>query len=271
MVSGCPGDYKNGFYNRYYDRVGLYVVPKNLGPVPTGNAQGHLTNGTFGWVRVVDADGERIHLASADSTTFVFDLASCHWAVPPLPTETTPPPTFTPVVPTATELPWYASIPPGEERDYVLKMEQLSSSVLTAVALTPTSTVPGTPVPTSTPSPTPTPHYAGAGIIVQGPFPPAQSERFRYRNYWYETLPGHRVTLYAGVEGSKGNRVQGMVELAITSPDGTRELQAPKYYRTPTQSGYVEIVGADGEKVRLRTWNGTEFVFDVPNRQWLKP
>ncbi len=136
IVDGCPGDYKNGAYKRFYGRTAFYEIPTNVGstPLPTMDAQGRPPNY---WLRIVDAEGERIHLVSQDGIPFVFDLATCHWVKPPVPTETAPPPTFTPVTPTATELPWYASIPPGEERDYVLKMEQLSSSVLTAVAMTP--------------------------------------------------------------------------------------------------------------------------------------
>jgi hypothetical protein len=264
IVDGCPGDYNNGAYSRYYNS-GLYVTPRKVRPAPTVDAQGHRT---FDWVKIVDTEGERIHLVSGDGVEFTFDLATCHWVEPPVPTATVPPPTLTPVPPSPTESPWYSSIPPGDERNYVLKMEQLSSSVLTAVALTP---LPGTPTPTASIPPTATPNYAGAGIIVDGPFPPAQSETFRYRNYWYEMQGGERISVYAGVEGSKGSRVQGMIEVDITSPDGKRQLQAAVYYRTPTQSGYVEVVGADGEKLHLRTWNGTEFVFDLPSHQWLKP
>jgi hypothetical protein len=237
--------------------------------VVTIDAQGRRTyNNNFDWVKIVDTEGERIHLVSGDGVEFTFDLTTCNWVVPPVPTATVLPPTLTPVPPSPTETPWYGGIPPGDELNYVLKMEQLSSSVLTAVALTP---IPGTPTPTSTIPPTATPHYASAGIIVDGPFPPSQSETFRYRNYWYEMKGGERITVYAGVEGSKGSRVQGMIEVDVTSPDGKRELKAPEYYRTPTQSGYVQVVGANGEKLRLRTWNGTEFVFDLPGRHWLQP
>jgi hypothetical protein len=266
VVDGCPGDYKNGAYTRFYNRVSYYEVPRNaLGlPTPTRNPYGQSP---YDSVQVAGADGERIRLVAQDGTQFVFDLATCHWGEPPIPTETIPPPTFTPVPPSPTELPWYSNIPPGDELNYVLKMEQLSSSVLTAVALTP---VPGTPTPTPSIPPTATPHYAGAGIIVQGLFPPAQSETFRYRNYWYETKAGEHITVYAGVEGSKGSRVQGRIEVEVTSSDGNRGLQAPVYYKTPTESGYVQVVDANGEKLRLRTWNGTEFVFDLATRQWVK-
>jgi hypothetical protein len=247
VVYGCPGQFMNGAYDRWYDVAGFYETPQD-----------------HGVVKVVGAEGERVRIASLDGTQFVFDLAACRWVVPPVPTERAPLPTFTPVTPTPTEQPWYSRMLPGDDLEYVLKMERLASSVLTAVAMTPVPTVPttSTPIP-----PTATPRYAGAGIIVDGPFPPAPSEKFRYRNYWYEVRAGQPITVYAGVEGSKGDRLQGIIQVV----DSRRSSQAAQYYRTPTKSGYVQIVGADGEKLRLKTWNGTEFVFDVPNRRWLTP
>jgi hypothetical protein len=241
LVDGCPGDYENGAYTRYYDSVSYYELPRSaMGlPTPTIYPRGLPPNE---WAQVVGVDGERVHLVSQDGKEFVFDLATCHWVVPPIPTETAPPPTFTPTPPSPTEM-----VP------------------------VPISRVPGTAVPTPMPPATATPHYAGTGIIVQGPFPPAQSETFRYRNYWYEIKGSERFTVYAGVEGSKGSRLQGMIKVTLTTADGRRELSTPVFYRTPTQSGYVQVVGADGETLHLRTWNGTNFAFDLPSRKWLKP
>src|SRR5579859_663858 len=159
IVDGCPGDYKDGAYTRDYG-AGLYETPRQGPPRSPGATPGRRT---YDSVRIVGAAGERIHLVSQDGTPFVFDLASCHWVVPAVPTATAPPPTFTPVTPSPTALPWYAGIPPGDERTYVLKMEHLASAVLTAVARTPLPTVPPTPVPLSPPPPPPTAASPQAG------------------------------------------------------------------------------------------------------------
>jgi hypothetical protein len=252
-LSGCPGDAK-GYY------FGATGEPGYGDLNYFGNHGGgfYETPGKHGPIHIVGAMGEHIQLLSEDGTKFVFDVGTCHWLLPLVPT-TSPIPIYIPPTPH-----WYDNIETPDTRAYVEKMESTASAVNTAVALTPGTLPPGPP---------PYSFSAGEGIVVEASITPTSlpAETFRARNYWYEVKGKERITVYAGVEGSAGNRVQGLLAVVVTSADGQRTLMGPKYYRTPQASGYVEILGAESERLQLGTPNGTKFEFDVGKRTWLKP
>jgi hypothetical protein len=248
-VSGCPGGGNgNGIYSGYFMGGGWYETPIKVGGV-----------------RVVGATGEQVRLTSNDGTAFVFDVGSCYWRDPSMPTPTAPVPTITS---TLSPTPWYDDIETPETKAYAIRMEQLAATVLVEVTLTPGAIPP-------TPTTTPLSEAAGAGVLVRAS-PTSISlllspKKFYALNYWYEDQGEQRITVYAGVEGSEGNRVQGVI--VVISGSGNRQGTPviPQYYRTPDESGYIEVVGAEGERLRLKASNGADYVFDVANRRWLAP
>jgi hypothetical protein len=122
--------------------------------------------------------------------------------------------------------------------------------------------------PTSAPGPTWTPDIsgepqreAGAGIIISDTANFSGPWKIAVLNQWYEIPKGFRV--YAGVTDDP---TQGA--LAILVPD--EDLMNPQVYLTPLKAGPVQVVDAQGERLVLRSLDGTTtFYFDVPTRQFM--
>jgi hypothetical protein len=127
----------------------------------------------------------------------------------------------------------------------------------------PDSAYPGGP----TPAPTITPDFsyvpnrvAGAGLIISDstgvpgwPIAPA--------NYWIQLETG--VQVYAGVTAVAE---QGAVAVLAPLTDPAR----PELYLTPRRAGMVQVVGAQGERLVLRSLDGqATFYFDLPTRQFV--
>lgn len=120
----------------------------------------------------------------------------------------------------------------------------------------------------------------GAGYIA-AIVPPFRME-FALENAWYELTDGGktRIEVYAGsVPGPGGEYTeQGEVMIVIWQISGgeIRIIHTSRHL-TPTESGPVTIVGAEGEQLILQSTKGTVFYFDVPSRQfvpslaWISP
>jgi hypothetical protein len=91
------------------------------------------------------------------------------------------------------------------------------------------------------------------------------------QNHWYERLPDRIISVYAGSEGSGGDRTQGLLMVIVRTPDETRSLERGQLYSTPSKAGAVHITDAVGERLTLEAADGTRFYFDVATRQWVNP
>jgi len=125
------------------------------------------------------------------------------------------------------------------------------------------------PLPHSTP--------AGAGYIVQI-YPPVSGYEYHARNTWYEDTNGanKRTLVYAGsLATSDGTGTQQGAVLVITAQltsvnnDTVSHVNWDGVYLTPCISGPVRVVAAVGERIKLRSTNGTIFYFDVPTRSYV--
>src|SRR5205085_1528877 len=129
--------------------------------------------------------------------------------------------------------------------------------------------------PIDTPPPTPVlptipPDIAGAGFLI----PAGCNMEPAYKGMlisapprWAEGFGDQMITVCAGV--SKTDFQQGVVMVA--QGDVRRLIRGPDDYLTPIRAGALTIIGAVGERLTLRTDNGTLFYFDVPTRQWVNP
>ncbi len=126
--------------------------------------------------------------------------------------------------------------------------------------------------PTPQPPPSPWPQIAripaGAGTIIDAPFP---LKGLTSRNQWYEVKDGKSITAYAGAEGYAFDPSQGVVLVVVETLDFQPVPSAGGTYRTPVKAGPVRIVGAEGEVLTLVAEDGTKFLFDVASRRFLSP
>jgi hypothetical protein len=107
--------------------------------------------------------------------------------------------------------------------------------------------------------------------------PPFPAMQFRVTNVWYVDSDGlrKRTVVYAGAEPSaNGENLQGGVTVYVwqMSPQGdgvVTNLVEAHTYLAAAQSQTLEIVDAVGERLILRSTNGTLFYFDLPTRQYV--
>jgi hypothetical protein len=144
---------------------------------------------------------------------------------------------------------------------FELDHESTRVAEITASALTPTH-----PIPTYPPYETPVPLSTGVRQIGNLGMKPCdcaiEGPAWRgIQNGWY-------LNLYAG--GSVGfDSGQGMVLLDSQPIAGhTAKMEL---FNTPTRSGEVRIVSADGVRVTMLSTDGTQFVFDAGMRAWIPP
>jgi len=119
---------------------------------------------------------------------------------------------------------------------------------------------------------------AGAGYIVpvSAPF---SSLSYHFDNWeWYEDTDNatRRTEVWVGSVAAPGggDTQQGVVIVSVvmltTQSNQTMLKQVDlKDYLTPCPVGSVRIVGAVGERLRLRSTSGATFYFDVPTRQYI--
>lgn len=133
-----------------------------------------------------------------------------------------------------------------------------------------------TPQPTVFPTMAGTP--AGAGTIVGGVAGPFSTISYSIQNRWYEDTEGGsvRTNVWAGAiskpEGGAGQQGLVMVDVLrmYTIGNVTRTgLVESTHYLTPCPVGSLRIVGAVGERLRLRSTSGATFYFDVPTRSYV--
>jgi hypothetical protein len=96
--------------------------------------------------------------------------------------------------------------------------------------------------------------YSGFG---SSPLPAAQ---FEMSNYWFDMVNGDRVFVYAGAQGSSGDPIQGMVVLWTENPAGRVTLSD---INTPSVTGAVSVVAANGLLLNLQSTQGVAYQFDV--------
>lgn len=174
------------------------------------------------------------------------------------------------------------------ERNIIIKLTVLANEDATREArrLTPQPVVTPGPYPTLVFPPTSTPRArfdaaehggtpAGSGYITQlGD----NSKSALIRNTWVEVSPdGLELTLVmaggphdytTGTSGPYGflllyrSRIDSVTNEVVA-------LQSRVEYRTPDETGILEVVGADGEVIELRSAGGKRYFFSVPERRWL--
>lgn len=99
---------------------------------------------------------------------------------------------------------------------------------------------------------------AGAGTIIETGLAPYPGSLYSFENRWVMETPARAIIVYAG--SSATDPAQGLV-VVDSSPRGVGGT-----FPTPTKSGSVHVVGADGQRLTLAAADGTTFVFDVAAR-----
>jgi hypothetical protein len=96
---------------------------------------------------------------------------------------------------------------------------------------------------------------AGAGTIIETGLAPYPGSIYRFENRWVMETPARAIVVYAG--SWVADPAQGLV-IVDSSPRGVGGA-----FPTPTNSGAVRVVDADGQRLTLVAVDGTTFVFDV--------
>jgi hypothetical protein len=112
---------------------------------------------------------------------------------------------------------------------------------------------------------------AGAGFITHGLRPYYVADGFQSENMWIEDNDTRtlRTFVSAGYLAAPGGFVtqQGAIDVRMLNP--AYALVYVKQVLTPIQAGSLHIVDVVGERLILRSTNGTTFYFDVPTRQFV--
>ncbi len=111
---------------------------------------------------------------------------------------------------------------------------------------------------------------AGSGFIIEDGLIGMSPSDFKGLNKWVATLADRRVIVFAGGEGSDGDRTQGVLIVMSETLAGDT-MGRGESYTTPTKAGPVTITDAVGERLTLQADDGTRFTFDVATRQWVNP
>ena len=118
---------------------------------------------------------------------------------------------------------------------------------------------------------------AGSGKIIETSFTPLNSI-YRIKNQWHEDINGLHITVYAGgrqSDSAGGDALlsdlswPGILVLTVTDGNGNYLAEKSGEYWTPRNAGPVRVVSANGDKLTLVAVDGTSFIFDVVNRQFL--
>lgn len=108
---------------------------------------------------------------------------------------------------------------------------------------------------------------AGGGTIVESQQAPLPGQLFSIANYWYTTQGSQVTQVFAGAD--RRDPTQGVVVVII--PGNGQPAPPYQVYRTPTKSGSVRVVDAQGQRLTLRTDSGITITFDVLARQFTSP
>jgi hypothetical protein len=163
-----------------------------------------------------------------------------------------------------------------QEKAVGFQMEDLMRRAYgTAVALYPRPPgyqppLPETPATSPIPIPTEPIRPAGAGTLYDDGFDAVYSKQMRIASKWWETIGGQTLIVLAGRGFGNRDAQQGL--LVIIVEDATHSVIAgPDVYLTPTRHGYAQVIDAEGERLTIRTEDGTLFYFEVPSRRWVNP
>ncbi len=114
---------------------------------------------------------------------------------------------------------------------------------------------------------------AGAGTILDNGASPLGS-LYDIENSWVFETQDRIYSVYAGARREEGHpqpksAMQGVVFVQVYTPSGDY-LPGGGMFDVPVKNGgSVKIVGAQGQRLILKTDNGTTFYFDVPTRQFV--
>ncbi len=163
----------------------------------------------------------------------------------------------------------YPTLPPEKQaiadREEKLRLDALAAPIPPAFAKGP----PPTRQPPSSPLPDNILRIpAGAGTIVEEGLAPFPSSAYLFQNSWHEAQGDQTIIVYAGVEAH--DRSQGLA-VVLVDLDYKPVPGAGGFYLTPSKSGSVRIVDAQGLLLPLDAKDGTRFLFDVASRQFLSP
>ncbi len=158
--------------------------------------------------------------------------------------------------------------------DFVEASAKIAGTATRATQLTAVPTWPPNvqrPHPTLAPS---TPYLpiatsvAGQGVIINSGFGDLPGGLGIFTDEWQMELGSQIIRVYAGSEAEPSRMDQGLLVVQVENRDNNSR-STPELYRTSGRDGAVEIVGATGVVLSLRSDNGTVSYFDVANRLWI--
>ena len=94
------------------------------------------------------------------------------------------------------------------------------------------------------------------------------SNTFDFGNCWTGRISDEYIFIIAGAP--KTDPARGTLRVYTTSLD-MGNFGPLQIYTTPTNAGLIKVTDAIGERLTLRSNNGTLFYFDVLTRQWVGP
>jgi hypothetical protein len=116
---------------------------------------------------------------------------------------------------------------------------------------------------------------AGAGTILESGASPLSS-MYVIENSWVFETQDRIYSVYAGGQAEEGppqprSAMQGLVSVWVWKPNGEPFPGGDGgTYDVPVKNGgSVKIVGAQGQRLILKTDNGTTYYFDLPTRQFV--
>ena len=117
----------------------------------------------------------------------------------------------------------------------------------------------------------------GAIVELQPPYPPVDYRL--YNTSWYnDSKDGKtRTFVFTGATSSpsdgratnQGVVVVRVARMSVQDDHVFIDIVESSQYLTPTKSGAVRVVAANGERLTLKSSNGNTFYFDVPSRQFV--
>lgn len=113
---------------------------------------------------------------------------------------------------------------------------------------------------------------AGAGTILESDASPL-GPLYVIENSWVFETQGRKYQVYAGAQREEGppqsrNTMQGIVVVWVWANDGN-PMSGGGTYNVPSKKGPVRIVGAQGQRLILKTDDSSTFYFDVPARRFV--
>src|SRR5258706_5035960 len=164
-----------------------------------------------------------------------------------------------------TTTPYPTDYPADKQTGEALQRQIQQEAELTPI---PSGTVWSFPPATFTPGPTEPPPPstpAGVGFIIDPDREDSLSKLMTVTvvSSWYADIDGQYISVFAGSDYNDPS--QGAIFVAI---NGSLLPPESGKFLTPDRSGPVHIVGAQGERLILRSDQGKTYYFDVPGRRF---